>query len=278
MKNITLLDGAFGTRLWELSEAASLPKSPSWTYNLEHPELVAQVAREYVAAGTQILCTNTFTANRQALNGKAEVAAVVTAAVAAAKSAAAPGVRVALDIGPLTELLEPYGDLEEDEAVEIFAETIDAGVAAGADLIFFETFMDLQMLLCGVRAAQRHSLPIFCSMSFQKGGRTMMGNSVADVAEALTPMGIDAVGLNCSLGPVEALSVLQEYAKKTDLPLIFKPNAGLPVMGPDGKSVSPYTAETFADESAPALELASYVGACCGSNADYIRLLKAKLN
>jgi len=276
MKNITLLDGAFGTRLWELSEAAGLPKSPSWTYNLEHPELVTQVAREYAAAGSQILCTNTFTANRQALRGKADVAEVVAAAVAAARSAA-PDARVALDIGPLTEMLEPYGDLEEDEAEEIFAETIDAGVAAGADLIFFETFMDLQMLLCGVRAARRHSLPIFCSMSFQKGGRTMMGNSVADVVEALTPMGIDAVGLNCSLGPVEAVSVLQEFAANTDLPLIFKPNAGLPVMGADGKSVAPYTAETFAAESVPALEIASYAGACCGSNADYIRALKAKL-
>ena len=277
MKNITLLDGASGTRLWELSEAAGCPKAASWTYNLEHPEFVTQVAGEYVAAGSQIICSNTFTANRQALGGKADVAEVVTAAVTAAKAAAGSSARVALDIGPLTELLEPYGDLEEDEAVEIFAETIDAGVASGADLIFFETFMDLQMLLCGVRAAQRHCLPIFCSMSFQAGGRTMMGNSVSDVVEALTPLGVDAVGLNCSLGPAEALSVLREFAEKTDLPLIFKPNAGLPVLGLDGKSVSPYTAETFAAEVTPALELATYVGACCGSNADYIRLLKAEI-
>ena len=105
----------------------------------------------------------------------------------------------------------------------------------------------------------------------------MMGTSPADMVEVLAPLGVDAVGINCSLGPVEALPILRAFAEATDLPLIFKPNAGLPVTAADGTSVSPYPAEMFAEESRPALEFAAYVGACCGSSADYIRALKAML-
>ena len=274
MKQITLLDGASGTRLWALSEAAGFAKKPSWTYNLEHPDFVAQVAREYAEAGSEIVFTNSFNANRQMLAGQdASVAEVVSAAVAAAKAGAGGLARVALDIGPLNGMMEPYGDLTVEEATEIFAEQIDAGMAAGADLIVLETFMDLEMLRCAVIAAKRYDVPVLASMTFQAGGRTMMGVSPADMVAALTPLGVDAVGLNCSLGPAEALPVLREFAAATDLPLIFKPNAGLPVTGPDGKVISPYTAETFAKESAPALELAGYVGACCGSSPDYIRAI-----
>ena len=279
MKKITLLDGASGTRLWALSDAAGLPKKPSWTYNIEHPELVTQVAREYVEAGSGIIFTNSFNANRQMLAGQSvSVAEVVSAAVAAAKAATAgTDARVALDVGPLNGMMEPYGELTEAEASEIFAEQIDAGMAAGAELIALETFMDLEMLRCAVISAKRYDVPVLASMTFQAGGRTMMGVSPANTVAALAPLGVDAVGLNCSLGPAEALPVLREFAAATDLPLIFKPNAGLPVTAPDGTVVSPYTAETFAKESAPALELAAYVGACCGSSADYIRALKSLL-
>ena len=277
MKNITLLDGASGTRLWALSDAAGLPKKPSWTYNVEHPELVAQVTREYVEAGSEIIFSNTFNANRQMLKGQnCTVAEVVSGAVAAAKAAAGTA-RVGLDLGPLSGMMEPYGDLTEEEAAEIYGEQIDAGMAAGADLIVLETFMDLDMLRCAVISAKRYDIPVLASMTFQAGGRTMMGVSPADMVETLVPLGVDAVGLNCSLGPVEALPVLREFSAATDLPLIFKPNAGLPITAPDGTTVSPYTAETFAKESVPALELATYVGACCGSSPDYIRALKTLL-
>ena len=278
MKNITLLDGASGTRLWALSEAAGLPKKPSWTYNIEHPELVTQVTREYAEAGSQIIFSNTFNANRQMLKGQnSSVAEVVSGAVSAAKAAVGTAARVGLDIGPLNGMMEPYGDLTEAEAAEIYGEQVDAGMAAGADLIVLETFMDLDMLRCAVSSAKRYDVPVLASMTFQAGGRTMMGVSPADMVKALAPLGVDAVGLNCSLGPAEALPVLREFSAATDLPLISKPNAGLPVTSPDGTVVSPYTAETFAKESAPALELATYVGACCGSSPDYIRALKALL-
>jgi len=278
MKQITLLDGAFGTRLWELSDAAGLEKAPSWTYNIAHPELVTAVAKEYVDAGSEIIFSNTFNSNRNTISGTCHtVAEVITSAMAAAKSAAGGTSKVALDIGPLNGMMEPFGNLTEAEATEIYAEQMEAGMAAGADLIGLETFMDLNMLRCAVMAAKRYDAPVLASMTFQAGGRTMMGASPADVVAALIPLGVDAVGLNCSLGPADALPVLREFAAATDLPLIFKPNAGLPVIGPDGKTASPYTAETFARESAPALELATYVGACCGSGADYIRALKAML-
>ena len=278
MKNVTLLDGAMGTRLWELSEAAGEARAPTWTYNLTHPEFVTAIAREYAAAGSQILLTNTFAVNAHALRDTSfTVAGVVSAAVAAAKAAAEPGVRVALDVGPLGVMLEPCGDLSEEEASAVFAELASAGADAGAELIMFETFMDLAMLSCAVKAAKRFGLPVFASMTFQKDGCTMMGDRVPAIAETLAACGADAIGLNCSLGPTDALPVLRAFAAASGLPLIFKPNAGLPVKGPDGRTTHPYTAETCAAESAPALETAAYVGACCGSDAGYIRALKALL-
>lgn len=278
MKNITLLDGASGTRLWALSEAAGLPKAPSWTYNVTHPELVEQVAREYVEAGSQIIMSNTFNSNRATLADQGHsVTEVISAAIGAAKSAAAGRARVALDVGPLSGMMEPYGDLTEEEVTDIYAEQIGAGLAAGADMVFFETFMDPEMLRCAVVAAKRYDTPVLASMTFQAGGRTMMGTSPADMVALLAPLGVDAVGINCSLGPVEALPILRAFAEATDLPLIFKPNAGLPVTASDGTTVSPYTAELFAEESCAALSLASYIGACCGSSPDYIRALKTLL-
>jgi 5-methyltetrahydrofolate--homocysteine methyltransferase len=274
-----LLDGAMGTRLWALSEAAGILKAPTWTYNLTHPEFVTQVAREYAEAGSQILLTNTFAVNAPALRGTGHsVGEGVSASVRAAAAAAGRGVRVALDVGPLGAMLEPCGELTAREASEIFDELAAAGVAAGAELVMFETFLDLAMLRVAVRAARRHGVPVLASMTFQQSGRTMMGDSAADIAAALAESGADAVGLNCSLGPAEALPILWQFAAATELPLIFKPNAGLPATGPDGRTVHPYTAERFAAESAPALELAAYVGACCGSDAGYIRQLKNLLS
>ena len=156
MKNITLLDGASGTRLWALSEAAGLPKAPSWTYNVTHPELVEQVAREYVEAGSQIIMSNTFNSNRATLADQGHsVTEVISAAIGAAKSAAAGRARVALDVGPLSGMMEPYGELTEEEVTDIYAEQIGAGLVAGADMVFFETFMDPEMLRCAVVAAKR---------------------------------------------------------------------------------------------------------------------------
>ncbi len=276
--DITLLDGAIGTRLWTLAEERGIPRDPVWKYNLDHPDLVVQVGREYVEAGSRIICANTFGANGPSVERSSDyqTAEVIRAGVNAARQAVAgTGAKVALDAGPLSEMMEPFGDLTEEEVGEIYTEIFDAGVSAGADLLFLETFMDLEMLKTAARAAKQFDLPVFCSMTFDRGGRTMMGNAVADIAADLEALGADAIGMNCSLGPDLALPIIREFAQCTALPLIFKPNAGLPAAGGSGGAVD---AETFAAQVAPALELVRYVGGCCGSDAGYIRALKALLD
>ncbi|MBR6321272.1 MAG: homocysteine S-methyltransferase family protein, partial [Lachnospiraceae bacterium] len=179
--------------------------------------------------------------------------------------------------GPLPVLTEPYGDMEEDEAEEIFAEIVEAGTAAGADCIFLETFLQLEMLLAAVRAAKRTALPVFCSMSVDARGRTLFGVGVEEMLEELEPMDVTAVGMNCSLGPDLALPVIREFAEKTALPLFFKPNAGMPVTAADGSVSYTVTAEEFAGQAAIALQTGriEYLGGCCGTDPGFIRCLKA---
>lgn len=266
---IVLMDGATGTRLWALAEEAGFERAPVWTYNLTHPALVKRVAEEYIAAGSTLLCANTFAANgiETARVPGMGVAEAVTAGVRIAKEAAAAAestVRVALDVGPLPRMLEPFGDLEPEEAAAYFAEMLAAGVAAGADCIFLETFTSLEMLQIALAEAKRYALPVLCSMSFDRSsGRTMMGDSVPDICAALEEGGAAAVGMNCSFGPAAAVPIIRDYAAHTALPLILKPNADV-------------DAAEFAALLAPVLPLVSYAGACCGSSPDYIREL-AKL-
>lgn len=276
-KELILLDGAGGTVLWNMAEQAGIPKEPVWKYNVDHPELVKQLAREYIAAGSQIIYANTFGANGPAVErvGGYCAAQVVSEGVRLAKEAAeGTGARVALDIGPLSMLMEPYGDLTEEEAQAIFQAQIDAGMSQHPDLIVLETFLDLEMLKVAAAAAKRHAVPVLCTMTFEAGGRTMMGNRVEEIAEELAGLGVDAVGLNCSLGPVEALPLIRAFAAATELPLVFKPNAGKPVLAPDGSVISPYSASDFARDVEPVLELVTYLGACCGSTPEYIRALR----
>lgn len=265
-KKITLMDGATGTRLWALAEAAGFDRAPVWTYNLTHPELPRRVAEEYIAAGTTLLCSNTFAANgaEVARIPGMTVSEVVAAGVRIAKAAAeaAEGeVRVALDVGPLSNMLEPFGDVTPEEAHALFAEQIGAGVAAGADCVFLETFTSLEMLCIALSEARCFPLPVLCSLSFdKKSGRTMMGDDVTRICAVMEEGGAAAVGINCSFGPAGAVPVIREYAACTDLPLILKPNADV-------------DAAAFAEALAPVLPLVSYAGACCGSDPDYIRAI-----
>ena len=262
---ITLLDGATGTRLWALAEAAGYERTPTWRYNLEHPELVTQVTEEYIAAGSQLVCANTFAVNgvELARHGPAPAVAEVTAAgVRLAKQAVkGSGVRVALDIGQLPNLLEPYGPLTEAQSRDYYAEVLAGGLAEGPDVVFFETFTDLRQLCLAVEAASGCTVPVLCSLTFDKSGNTMMGDSPAAIVAALEPMGVAALGLNCSFGPAAAVPVIRELANHTKLPLILKPNADC---GP----------ADFAETLREALPLVGYLGACCGSDPDYIRALK----
>ena len=266
-KKITLMDGATGTRLWELAAEAGFERTPTWRYNLEHPELVERVAKEYIAVGSAMLCTNTFAANRIELGHYADapdVKRVVAAGVRLAKQAVAgTQTKVALDVGPLPMMLEPFGDLTPTQAEDCYAEILAGGMSESPDCIFFETFTDVNMLCAAMHAAKAYDVPLLCSMSFERSGRTLMGNSPADIAQALEPLGAAALGLNCSFGPAAALPVIRQFAENTRLPLILKPNVDAGT-----------TAESFAEELSCALELVDYVGACCGSDPSYIARLK----
>ena len=279
-EKITLLDGAVGTELWAKAEKNGWKKEPVWKYNIDHPQIVAELAREYADAGSDILLSNTFGANAPSVQKSSSysVSEVVSAGVKIAKEAVGGrGIRVGLDAGPLSELMEPYGDLTEEEVAEIYAEMFEAGVGAGADLIFLETFIDLAMLRVAAEEAKKYGVPVFCSLSFERLGKTMMGNSPEDMIEELEPLGVDAIGMNCSLGPELAVSIIQKFAGKTSLPLLFKPNAGLPVMKADGTVSTEYSAKAFVDGIAPALDFVDYIGGCCGSAPSYIRELAERI-
>ena len=279
-RKITLLDGAVGTTLWGIAEANGVKKEPVWKYNVEHPEYVEELTRRYLEAGCEIILANTFGANRHAVQRSSSytVKEVIEGGVKAAKKVLdGTGVKLCLSIGPLTQLLEPYGDLEEEECAAIYDEMLDAGVGAGADMILVQTFMDLEMMRVATVEAKKYGLPVMCSMTFEKSGKTMFGNSVQDTIDTLAPLGIQAIGLNCSLGPDLALPIIKEFSEKTDLPLLFKPNAGKPIMSADGTTSVAYTAQQFAEDIKPALEYVSYIGGCCGSDEEYIKEIKKLL-
>lgn len=287
MKNIVLLDGAVGTSLWERTG----DHSPVWTFNINRPEAVKEQAKAFIRVGAKVLLTNTFGANGPAVRASSslDVAEVLAAGVRLAKEAlaeekAAAGdgryddVKICLAVGPLTAMLEPWGELTHDECRAEYSRIMAAGMSESPDLIELMTFMDLDMLKTGVEEALKYDVPVFASMTFTEFGRTMMGNGVDEIVAALEPMGVSALGINCSLGPDKALPILKEFAGKTSLPLLFKPNAGIPIMSDCGCETHPCTPESFAGAFVPAFEYASYVGGCCGTSDVYLAAVKAELD
>lgn len=274
-KEIKILDGAMGTMLQRAG--LKLGDRPE-TLSITAPDVVEEIQRQYVHAGTQILLTNTFCANAHKLAGTGySVEEVIAASVAVAKRACAGSLcRVALDIGPIGELLEPLGSLRFDEAYALFEQMIRAGVAAGAEAIFFETMSDLNEIRAGVLAAKACcELPVFASMTFEQSGRTFLGVSAKCAAMSLSALGVEAVGINCSLGPNEAAPILKEMRSVTNLPLILKPNAGLPDPATGEYHTTP---EEFASACEKLTEIgAAYIGGCCGTSPAFIAALTKKL-
>ncbi len=270
-EKITILDGAMGTMLQRTG--LRLGQRPE-TLCVTAPETVMGIHRAYIEAGAQMILSNTFCANRHKLEGTGfAVGDVVRAAVRIAKQACeGSGCRVALDIGPIGELLEPLGTLAFDEAYELFREMIEAGRDAGADAVYFETFSDLSELRAGVLAAKENcDLPVFASMTFESTGRTFLGCRADAAAMTLAGLGVSAVGVNCSLGPKEVAPILARMRSVTDLPLILKPNAGLPDPKTGAYHMSP---SDFAKACAALLDLgAAYIGGCCGTTPEFIRAL-----
>ena len=263
-----LLDGAAGTTLWELAEQAGLKRLPPWKYNIEAPELVLELHRRYVAAGCDMIQTNTFDANALSVSRASDYtpAQVITAAVELAKKAVeGSGVGVYLSFGPPSVLMEPFGTLKKSDVTQMYADMAEAGVKAGAEAVMLETFMDVRMMAAAAEGCLGRGVPVICSMTFAKHHRTMMGDTVDKIIKTLAPLGIDGIGMNCSAGPVEALDIIREFHEKTELPLYFKPNTGM------GENYSP---AQFAGEVSPALEFVRWIGGCCGTNDAYIRVLK----
>ena len=269
-----LLDGGMGTML----QARGLPVGavPELAA-LEHPDWLLDVHEAYLRAGSQVVYANTFGANREKLArcGRT-VEEIVPAAVSIAREAARKyGALAALDIGPTGQLLEPTGTLDFETAVDIFAQVVRSG-AAGADLIVIETMTDLQEARAALLAAKENSdLPVIVTMTYEASGRTFLGCSPAAAALTLEGMGADAIGVNCSLGPREMPPLVKELLDWTTLPIVLKPNAGLPHPDGSGYDISP---KEFADSLAACVELGvQVVGGCCGTTPAYIALLKQAL-
>ncbi len=270
-----LLDGGMGTML----QARGLkPGEHPELAALEHPDWLFDIHRAYVDAGAQIINTNTFGANREKLarTDKA-VDEVVSASVAVARKAADGRALVALDIGPIGQLLEPTGTLAFEQAVDIFKETIPAGVNAGVDLIFIETITDLQEARAALLAAKETcDLPVMVTMTYEARCRTFLGHSPASAALTLEGMGADAIGVNCSLGPREMPPLAEELLKWSTLPIILKPNAGLPDPAGGGYDITP---AEFAQSLAALADMGiKLFGGCCGTTPEYIALLKQELD
>jgi 5-methyltetrahydrofolate--homocysteine methyltransferase len=272
---LTILDGAMGTVLQQKGLPAG---GPPELLNLTHPELIEDVHRSYIRAGSRVIYTNTFGANRMKLERTGHSPGeVIAAAVAAAKKAAAgTGAAVALDVGPLGALLEPLGSLSFEKAYGLFREMTEAGQAAGADLIVIETVTDLYEAKAALLAAKESTdLPVFVTMSFEERGRTFTGCTAACMARTLEGLGADAIGLNCSLGPDKLAPLIREICENTALPVIAKPNAGLPDPMTGRYDMGP---EAFAAAMLPCLEAgATILGGCCGTSPEYIRALAGAL-
>ena len=208
MKNRIILDGGMGTMLQ--AAGLGLGERPD-IFGMEHPDVVEEIQRRYVEAGSQILYANTFGTNAHKLEGTGyTVEEVISANIAIARRAAAGKAKVALDAGPVGELLEPLGMLSFEKAYEIYAQVVKAGAAGGADLIIFETMTDLYEVKAAVLAAKENSnLPVWTTMSFEASGRTFTGTTVAAMALTLTGLGVEALGINCSLGPEELVPLVR---------------------------------------------------------------------
>ena len=268
-----ILDGGMGTMLQ--AKGLKLGEHPELAA-LDHPDWLLDIHRAYAEAGSQILCANTFGTNREKLKRTGRtVEEVIPPSIAIAKEAAAGRALVALDLGPVGQLLEPTGTLDFETAVDIFAQQVRCAVSAGADLVMIETMTDLQECRAALLAVKENSsLPVLVSMTYEERGRTFLGHAPACAALTLEGMGADAIGINCSLGPREIPALVEELTRWTTLPVSVKPNAGLPDPGGAGYDI---TADQFAAAMAELTGLGvKCYGGCCGTTPEYIaKLCKA---
>ncbi|MBP3918710.1 MAG: homocysteine S-methyltransferase family protein [Clostridia bacterium] len=275
---ILLLDGGMGTLL---QAQGLLPGELPETWNLTHPDRITAIHKSYYDAGSNVVNTNTFGANGLKFSS-AELEEIICAAVANAKkarteSASAQQKFIALDIGPTGKMLRPLGTLDFEDAVSLFGEVVRIGAGCGVDFIFIETMNDLYETKAALLAAKENcDLPVFVSCAYGEDGKLMTGASPAAVIATLEGMGADAIGVNCSLGPKALAPIVDEYLARASVPVLVKPNAGLPkVVG--GKTVYDVLPEEFSKD---VLEMilggVRIAGGCCGTTPDYIAALYEK--
>jgi len=274
-----LCDGAMGTML----QAQGLPGGVmSELWNAEHPEVIREIHRAYLEVGAQIATANTFGGNRlrMAEAGLAERAVELSRlGITLAREVVEDEAWVAGSVGPIGQLLEPYGPLTIAAAEEAFAKQVMALAEAGADLILLETHYDAEEAACAIRMAKAHtSLPVFCTFTFDVKGRTMMGLRPAEAAARVQEAGGDVVGANCGAGPAAILAALQGMQGATSLPLMAQANAGVPRMG-ESKTVWDVTPAQMAEQARTFISLgARIVGGCCGTGPEHIAAIAAVLH
>lgn len=273
--NIVYLDGGMGTLL----QANGLkPGEHPEHWNISHPDVITNIHKAYYDAGSNVVSTNTFGANSLKFEEE-ELEEIVKAAFenanAARKQCEQSGQKfIALDIGPTGKLLKPLGDLDFEDAVSVFAKTVKLGVKYGADLIFIETMNDSYETKAALLAAKENSdLPVLVSNAYGEDGKLMTGANAAAMVAMVEGMGADAIGANCSLGPKQLRGVVEELLLHASIPVILKPNAGLP-KSVNGQTIYDVTPEAFAEEIADLISKGVRVaGGCCGTTPEYIHAL-----
>ncbi len=273
--HILYLDGGMGTLL---QEKGLLPGEYPESWNISRPDAITDIHKAYYDAGSNVVCTNTFGANILKFS-EDELCDIISAAVSNARKAARLSCSkqekfVALDIGPSGKLLKPYGDLDFEDAVLLFAKTVKIGASCGVDLIFIETFSDSYETKAALLAAKENcDLPVFVSNAYGEDGKLMTGASPEVMAAMLEGMGADAVGANCSVGPDKLLEVAKKLYASCSLPILIKPNAGLP-KSVDGKTVYDISPDKFSDIMLDIVgSYCRVAGGCCGTTPEYIKAL-----
>lgn len=279
-KELLFFDGGMGTLLQEKGlEPGELPE----LWNITHPDEIRSIHRRYMEAGSDIVLTNTFGANALKFHDDScSLKEIINAAVGHVKAAAeqcgrADDVLTALDVGPTGKLLKPMGDLEFETAYEAFREVMILGEKAGADLIHIETMSDTYELKAAVLAAKENtSLPVFATAIFDERGKLLTGADVPAVVALLEGLRVDALGINCGMGPEQMIPVLEQLLEYTSLPVIVKPNAGLPRQR-DGQTVYDVSPEEFAGVMERIVKAgAAAVGGCCGTTPEHIRAMTGR--
>lgn len=271
-----IFDGAMGTMLQK--EGLKVGELPE-TLNITNADIIKRIHQQYIEAGSDIVTTNTFGANElKYSSSQYSIEEVITAGVKIAREAAGEKL-VALDIGPTGQVMEPTGTLSFEAAYDLFKKQVIIGEKAGADLILIETMSDLYEAKAAILAAKENSsLPVFCTMTFEQSGRTLMGTDPKTMVFVLEGLGVDVLGINCSLGPKELMPIVDEIIQYASIPVMVQPNAGLPRF--DGeKTVYDITTEEFSKFIKVMAENGARIfGGCCGTNPDYIREVIKTLN